>query len=99
MNRHTDFKRLKAAGGSGVLWIEEAFGVVRRHLVALCITGIVAACAGWAIDSVLPKKYTSLAYLRIDEAAARSADALMSSASILDSVLAKFRIAGDTIEE
>jgi hypothetical protein len=47
---------------------------------------------------VLPKWYTSVAYLAVDETGARVADARMRSLPVLDRVLAQFPAPGDTLE-
>ena len=73
-----------------------------RTLVAslkfLIAGALLAGIAGYLVASFKPKYYTSSAYLRMDENAARSANATMSSPVTLDKVLAKIKVPGDTVE-
>jgi hypothetical protein len=70
-----------------------------KYYWAIFIVGLGAGLAGWGIVHVVPKQYTSSVYLRLDEAAARNADAVMSAAPILDQVLARVDVPGSTIED
>jgi hypothetical protein len=84
-----------AAGASG---LGEFVGLILDNLKLLVIGPVVAALVAFAAISVLPKWYTSVAYLAVDEAGARVADARMRSVPVLDKVLAEFRAPGDTLE-
>jgi hypothetical protein len=72
--------------------------VISDNLKLLVLGPVVSALLALAVASVLPKWYTSAAYLTVDETAARVADARMRSAPILDKVLAEFPARGDTLE-
>jgi hypothetical protein len=73
--------------------------LVSRYYVAIIVTGLVGLAAGWGVGTMLPKRYTSAVYLRLDENAARSTDALMSAAPVLDKVLAQVPVPGATVEQ
>ncbi len=72
--------------------------VIMDNLKLLLLGPIVAALVAFAIASVLPKWYTSVAYLALDETGARVADARMRSAPVLDKVLSEFHAPRDTLE-
>jgi hypothetical protein len=74
-------------------------GLVLRNFVLFVLVALAAALVAAALAGVLPQRFTSTAYLQIDEASARAADALMSSEPVLDKVLTKIPVPGDTIEE
>lgn len=73
--------------------------IIATNLKLLIASALLAGIAGFAVASLKPKYYTSSAYLRIDENAARSANAVMSSPPTLDKVLSKTKVPGDTLEE
>ena len=68
------------------------------NLKLLIAAVLLAGVAGFVAASLKPKFYTSSAYLRMDENAARSANATMSSPVTLDKVLAKIKVPGSTVE-
>jgi uncharacterized protein involved in exopolysaccharide biosynthesis len=68
------------------------------NLKLVFVGALLAGIAGLAWASVRTKYYMSSAYLRLDENAARSASAMMSSPVTLDKVLAKITVPGNTIE-
>ena len=79
--------------------IDTAAVLLSRYYLAVVLVGIAAALAGWSLAQILPKRYTSSVYIRLDESAARNADALMSAAPILDRIIAKTNITGASIED
>ncbi len=74
------------------------FRTVAANLKIVIAGVLLAGIAGFVTASFKPKIYTSSAYLRMDENAARSANATMSSPVTLDKVLAKIKVPGDTVE-
>lgn len=76
-----------------------ALSLVLGNFVLFVVVALGAALASAWLAGALPQRFTSTAYLRIDEAGARAADALMGSEPVLDKVLAKIPVPGDTIEE
>jgi uncharacterized protein involved in exopolysaccharide biosynthesis len=72
--------------------------IVSTNLKLLIASALLAGIAGFVAASFNTKYYTSSAYLRMDENAARNANAMMSSPVTLDKVLAKIKVPGDTIE-
>ncbi|MFC7702453.1 hypothetical protein ACFQX9_38010 [Bradyrhizobium sp. GCM10028915] len=63
--------------------------IIRRNLLLLLLAPLVTFGLGFAIASFLPKWYTSVAFLTLDEAGARSADSLMRSPRVLDRVVSE----------
>jgi hypothetical protein len=74
-------------------------GFLARNYLVLIAAGIAAITIALGSLAVLPKRYTSTVYFRFDEPTSRSANALMSATPIVDKVLAKVAIAGNTVEE
>jgi hypothetical protein len=70
------------------------FSNIKLLLLGPAIAGLVA----FGVTSVLPKSYTSVAYLNLDENSARAADARMRSVPVLDKVLAGYKAPQDTLE-
>lgn len=62
-------------------------GLIRRNLVLLLLAPVVTFALAFAISSLLPKWYTSVAFLALDEPGARSTDALMHSPAVLDKIV------------
>jgi hypothetical protein len=83
---------------TGASGFRELIGVISGNLKLLVLGPVVAALVAFGVASVLPKWYTSAAYLAVDETGARVADARMRSAPVLDKVLAEFHAPGDTLE-
>lgn len=73
--------------------------ILATNLKLVIASALLAGAAGFVAASLKTKYYTSSAYLRMDENAARSANAMISSPVTLDKVLAKIKIPGDTVEE
>lgn len=71
---------------------------VYENLKLLLLGPAIVGVVMFAIVSAVPPSYTSVAYLKIDEAGARTVDALMHSPSVLDKVLAGFKAPQDTVE-
>jgi hypothetical protein len=78
-------------GASG---LTELIVVISDNLKLLVLGPVIAALVAFGVASVLPKWYTSVAYLAVDETGARVADARMRSAPVLDKVLAEFHAPG-----
>lgn len=92
----------KATSHPGIKWPTPAslIDLVLRNYALFILVPLVAGVAlVGAVELFFPKRFISTTYLQIDAAAARSADALMSSAPILDKVLTKIPVPGETIEE
>ena len=71
---------------------------ILEDLKLLLLGPLIVALFAFGIANLLPKWYTSVVYLNIDEAGARKADALMRSAPVLDKVLSEFKAPQDTLE-
>ena len=78
---------------NGALSLRDLVDIVGRNLKLLLIVPALAGLGSFAVTSVMPKWYTSVAYLTLDEGGARSADAIMHAPSVLDAVS---RAIGDT---
>jgi hypothetical protein len=72
--------------------------LILENLKLLLIGPLVVGVIAFGIASVLPKWYTSTAYLSLDEAGARAADSLMHSTPVLDAVLAKLDVPREALE-
>jgi uncharacterized protein involved in exopolysaccharide biosynthesis len=72
--------------------------LIKENLKLLVLGPILAALVAFAVTSALPKWYTSVAYLALDEASARSADARMRSSPVLDKVLSEYNAPRSTLE-
>jgi hypothetical protein len=83
---------------SGAFSLPELIAVLAENYKWLLIGPLLAGVLAFGIISLLPKWYTSVAYLRINDTAARSADAVMRSSPVLDKVLAAFQVPGDNVE-
>ena len=68
------------------------------NLKLLLLGPLIVALFAFGIANLLPKWYTSVVYLNLDEAGAREADVLMRSAPVLDKVLSEFKTLQDTLE-
>jgi uncharacterized protein involved in exopolysaccharide biosynthesis len=72
--------------------------LIKENLKLLVLGPILAALVAFAVTSGLPKWYTSVAYLALDEAGARTADARMRSSPVLDKVLSEYNAPRGTLE-
>jgi hypothetical protein len=72
--------------------------VIFSNIKLLVMGPAVAGLLAFGITSVLPKSYTSVAYLNFDENDARAADARMRSAPVLDKVISGFKAPQTTLE-
>jgi hypothetical protein len=72
--------------------------VVLENIKLLLVGPLVVGLVAFGITSFVPKWYTSVAYLNLDEAGARAADARMRSTPVLDKVLAGFKVPQGTLE-
>jgi uncharacterized protein involved in exopolysaccharide biosynthesis len=72
--------------------------LIKENLKLLVLGPILAAIVAFAVTSGLPKWYTSVAYLALDEAGARTADARMRSSPVLDKVLSEYNAPRSTLE-
>jgi hypothetical protein len=75
-------------------FVELIMANVKLLLLGPAVAGLVA----FGIASFLPKWYTSVSYLNLDESGARAVDARMRSTPVLDKVLAGFNPPQDTLE-
>jgi hypothetical protein len=82
-----------------IISVFELFELFRSNIIALLVAPMVAGLVAAAVVNILPASYTSVAYLRLTAPEATAADTMMRSAPVLDQVLAKMAIAGETIEE
>lgn len=71
---------------------------IANNLKTLIAGVLLGGAAGFVVASTATKYYVSSAYLAINEDSARSANAIMSSPPVVDKVLAKIRVPGDTVE-
>lgn len=78
---------------NGVLSLRDLADVVWHNLKLLLIVPTLAGLGAFAVTGAIPKWYTSVAYLTLDEGGARSADAIMHTPPVLDAVN---RAIGDT---
>ncbi len=82
----------------GTSSLEELFATILQNLKLLLLGPVIVGLVAFGIATMLPKWYTSVAYLNLDEAGARTADALMRSPPVLDKVLAGFKAPQNTVE-
>lgn len=68
----------------------DAVQVILANAKLLVLGPALAGLIAFGIASFLPKSYTSVVYLRLDEGEARAADAIMQSTPIIDSVLSGY---------
>ena len=78
--------------------LEALFATILQNLKLLLLGPVIVGLVAFGIVNVVPKRYTSVAYLELDEAGARAADALMRSTPVLDKVLAEFKAPQNTVE-
>lgn len=83
---NTSPARPSCAPSNDVLSLRDLVDIVRRNLKLLLIVPALAGLAAFAVTSVMPKWYTSVAYLKLDQIGANNADALMHSPPVLDAV-------------
>jgi hypothetical protein len=77
----------------------EALGAAILESLKLLLLGpVIVGVVAFGIVNVLPKWYTSVVYLNLDETGARTADVLMRSTPVLDKVLTEFKAPRDTLE-
>lgn len=80
------------------LFSQDLVMAVAHHYRLLLIGPILIALLAYAIAWVVPAKYISTAYLRIDRAMARTLEAIMTSPAEADRVLSKYPETGSTPE-
>lgn len=90
---NTGAARPSCAPSNDVLSLRDLVDIVWRNLKLLLIVPALAGLAAFAATSVVPKWYTSVAYLKLDQSGANRADVLMHSPPVLDAVS---RAIGDT---
>ena len=88
----------KASATRPALSLERLFATIWQNLKLLLLGPVIVGLVAFGIATLLPKWYTSVAYLNLDEAGGRAADALMRSPPVLDKVLAQFKAPQNTIE-
>ncbi len=98
----TGQRQTKTAGGAPTTkrtFSVQALGsAILDNLKLLLLGPLIVALFAFGIANLLPKWYTSVVYLNLDEAGAREADVLMRSAPVLDKVLSEFKTLQDTLE-
>jgi hypothetical protein len=77
---------------------EALFALVLQNLKLLLLGPVMAGFFAFGIASFLPRSYTSVAYLALDETGARVADARMRSIPVIDKVLAEVSVPQNTLE-
>lgn len=82
----------------GKLDLNTLVHAIGDNLKLLLVGPIVAALIAFAVASAMPKWYTSVVYLNLDETAARIADARMRSNPVLDKVLSEYTPPKNTLE-
>jgi hypothetical protein len=82
----------------GQLNLNTLVRAVGDNLKLLLVGPIVAGLIAFAVASALPKWYTSVVYLNLDETGARVADARMRSNPVLDKVLSEYTPPKNTLE-
>ncbi|MGO8911441.1 MAG: hypothetical protein ACLQDM_19260 [Bradyrhizobium sp.] len=87
-----------ASATTRALSLEALFATILQNLKLLLLGPVIVGLVAFGIVNVLPKWYTSVAYLNLDEAGARAADALMHSPPVLDKVLAELKPPQNTVE-
>jgi uncharacterized protein involved in exopolysaccharide biosynthesis len=80
------------------LFSQELVMAAANHYWLLLIGPIVVGLIAYAIASVVPGKYTSTSFLRIDRGQARSLEALMTSPGEAEKILSKYPATGSSIE-
>jgi hypothetical protein len=82
----------------GKLDLNTLVRVIGENLKLLLVGPAIAALIAFAVASAIPKWYTSVVYLNLDETAARVADARMRSNPVLDKVLSEYTPPKSTLE-
>lgn len=72
--------------------------LLAANLKLLLIAPLAAGILAFAVVSFLPRSYTSVAYLSVDEAGAQAADARMRSIPVIDAVLSGSDVPGASVE-
>lgn len=85
-NSRTNAARPSCTPSNSVPSLRDFVEIVWRNVKLLLIVPTLAGLGAFAVTSVTPKRYTSVAYLTLDEPGARSADAIMHSPPVLDAV-------------
>ena len=75
---------------SDKVFTQELVMGVFHHYPLLLLGPLFVALAAYIVAATLPSKYTSVAYLRMDRATARSVEALMTSPELGGKVLSKY---------
>lgn len=82
----------------GVFGLGASVDTILENLKLLLLGPVIAALVAFAVISAVPRWYTSVAYLALDEAGARVADARMQSIPVLDQVLVHYNAPKSTLE-
>ncbi|MCP3445679.1 hypothetical protein [Bradyrhizobium sp. CCGUVB14] len=83
-----DTERGREQEATRFLGLRALGGVIRENLILLLLVPLLVGLITFASTGFLPKWYTSVAYLNVDEAGERSADALMRTPRVLGRVIA-----------
>jgi hypothetical protein len=81
-----------------VVTVDDLMSMGWRKFLLLLIAPIAAAAIAYGIAGLLTPRYTSVAYLKLDEAGARAADALMRSSPVADKVMARLGLPEGTVD-
>ena len=76
--------------------VSDLIDLIRSNIVALLSGPVVAGLVALAVVSLLPRTYTSLAYLQLTGPEATAADSMMRSTPLIDKVLTKITVEGTT---
>jgi hypothetical protein len=80
------------------LGLSDIFDLLMHNIKLLMIGVVGTGIIAFGAASFWPKSYTSVTYLNLDAAAARAADAVMSSYPVLDKVMSDFQVPGADVE-
>lgn len=77
---------------------QELVSLIAQHIRLLLLGPLIVGLVAYGIAALMPKEYTSTAYLRLDGPTTRSAQTLMHSSQIAERALSKYPAAGKTPE-
>lgn len=78
---------------------QELIAAIGKYYYILIVGPIIVAITAYFLAGLLPPKYSSIAFLRIDKADSRTLESAMQMPTLLDGVLNEFPEAGDTPEK
>src|SRR6266700_157277 len=86
----TKFNASTSTADGAKIFSQELVMAFADHLPLMLIGPAIVALAAYVIASLLPGEYTSTSVLRIDRAAAKSLQALVTSPPLADNILSKY---------